>query len=187
MAGNLTILVDVDNVLENLDTIWVQELNKKYNTKVSPEDITDWKIEKFFPTLSRSQVFSPLHKEKTWQRLKPIPGSQDMLKRLKNEGHKIILVTAAHPQTVLFKFNFLDKYFPFIPFKDVVVTSQKQMVRGDVLIDDAPHNLEGGEYRGILMDMPYNRRYNEKEMGFTRVRNWSEIYKAINRIQTEGC
>lgn len=34
MAGNLTILVDVDNVLENLNTVWVQGLNKKYGTDV---------------------------------------------------------------------------------------------------------------------------------------------------------
>jgi 5'-nucleotidase len=186
MAGNLTILVDVDNVLENLNMIWVQELNKKYQTDVKMEDITDWEIKKFFPGLSKSQVFSPLHKRQTWDYLEPIPGSQDMIKRLINEGHEIILVTASHPQTVLYKFNFLDKYFPFIPFQDVIVTSRKQMVRGDVLIDDAPHNLESGEYKGILMDMPYNRNYDEKAKGFIRVHNWNEIYEAINKITAEG-
>lgn len=184
MADNLTILVDVDNVLENLNTVWVQGLNKKYGTDVKTEDITDWDITKFFPGLSKSQVFSPLHKKQTWDHLEVMPGSQDMIKRLINEGHKIILVTASHPQTVLYKFGFLDKHFPFIPFKDVIVTARKQMVKGDVLIDDAPHNLEGGEYKGILMDMPYNKSYDESQKGFVRVHNWNEIYKAINKIKT---
>lgn len=47
----LTILVDMDDVLENLVECWVNELNKKCGSSLREEDITDWRIAKFFPQL----------------------------------------------------------------------------------------------------------------------------------------
>ena len=50
------------------------------------------------------------------------------------------------------------------------------------MIDDAPHNLEGGEYLGLLMYSPHNRGYNAEEQGFIRVDNWEQIYNTIKSI-----
>lgn len=55
----LTILVDMDDVLENLVECWVDELNKKCGSSLCEEDITDWRIAKFFPSLT-NEDFSPL-------------------------------------------------------------------------------------------------------------------------------
>ena len=53
MKGNdflrtLTILVDMDDTLEDLCTHWVQYLNEKYGTVVTTDDIKDWHIAKCF-------------------------------------------------------------------------------------------------------------------------------------------
>ena len=40
----ITVLVDVDNVLEDLDTPWVKAVNDKYGTNVKVSDITNWNI-----------------------------------------------------------------------------------------------------------------------------------------------
>lgn len=55
----LTILVDMDDVLENLVECWVDELNKKCGSSLCEEDITDWRIAKFFPSLTM-KISSPL-------------------------------------------------------------------------------------------------------------------------------
>ncbi len=179
MSRSLTILVDVDNVLEDLHTPWVAAVNKKYGTNVKPEDITHWNIEDFFDGLSRTQVFSPLHTRELWESLEPLKDSQKYLKQLKDDGHKVYLLTSAHPDTIPLKIKFVQKYFPFISFKEIIIASKKQMVKGDVLIDDAPHNLEGGEYMGILVDSSHNKSYDESKYGFIRVKNWVEIYEAV--------
>lgn len=57
----LTILVDMDDVLENLVECWVDELNKKCGSSLCEEDITDWRIAKFFPSLTNEDLFSPLN------------------------------------------------------------------------------------------------------------------------------
>jgi 5'(3')-deoxyribonucleotidase len=178
----MTVLVDVDNVLEDLNSAWVDAVNKKYGTSVSPEDIASWDIEKYFNGLSRTQVFSPLHDENFWKSLEPIDGSQVYLKKLIDDGYKVLLVTSSHPDTIQYKYKFIIKHFPYISFKDIIFTSRKQMVRGDVMIDDAPHNLEGGEYLGLLMCSPHNKGYNAEKQGFIRVSNWEQIYNTIKSI-----
>lgn len=182
MGKSLTILVDVDNVLEDLNTPWVNAINKKYGTSVQPSEIIDWDITKFFSGLSKTQVFSPLHSKELWDLLTPLENSQKIMKSLIDDGHRILIVTSAHPDTIPFKYNFLKRYFPFIPFKDVIITSHKQMVKGDILIDDAPHNLKDGEYLGILMDAPHNKEYNESSQAIVRVHNWDEIYSIVNNL-----
>ena len=183
----LTILVDVDNVLEDLNTAWVNAVNQKYGTSTKPEDIVSWRIEKYFEGLSRTQVFSPLHDPKFWESLTPLDGAQEYMQRLIKDGHKLFVVTSCHPDTIKFKHKFLAKYFPFIPFKDVIITSHKQMIKGDVLIDDAPHNFDcsdsAGNQIGLLMGAPHNRDFNALGFGLIRVESWKEIYEAINRIQ----
>lgn len=181
----LTILVDVDNVLEDLDTAWVNAVNAKYGTKVQPNKIVDWDIQRFFPTLSRTQVFSPLHTKELWESLLPLNGSQEYLKRLIDDRHKIVIVTSAHPDTISYKYKFLSRHFPFLSFKDVIIASQKQLVLGDVLIDDAPHNLEGGSYKGILMNAYHNASYDAEANGFVRAKDWDAVYQIIKQMAKE--
>lgn len=61
----------------------------------------------------------------------------------------------------------------------MIITANKQMIRGDVLIDDGVHNLEGGSYKKILMTAPHNRNYDAEANGMIRVSNWTEIEKSI--------
>lgn len=181
----MKILVDVDNVLEDLNTAWVNAINEKYGTTTKPEDIRSWDIEKYFEGLSRTQVFSPLHKKEFWEKLEPMDGAREYLKRLIEDGNEIFIVTSCHPDTIKPKLKFLSKNFSFIPFKNIIITSHKKMIKGDVLIDDAPYNflLEGDRPYGILMDAPHNRSFDEEPHAICRVSSWEDIYDYINLIK----
>ena len=56
------------------------------------------------------------------------------------------------------------------------------MIRGDVLIDDGIHNLEGGDYVKILMTAPHNRNYDAEANGMIRVHNWEEIEEILSQL-----
>ena len=178
----------MDDTIEDLCGAWIGYLNDTYGTTVKKEDITDWEVSKFFPTLTEKEVFGALLKKKLWERVKPLPGASENLQKLITDGHRVMILTASHPNTVGIKLNkVLFRYFPFFTAKDVIVASRKQLVMGDVLIDDAPHNLEGGVYRGILMSAPHNRRYDAAANGFIRADNWDQIYNIIRGLaETEG-
>lgn len=177
-----TILVDMDNVLENLDAVWVDELNKRHGLSMTPDDITEWDMAKFYPTLSRTQVFAPLHDESVWKRVEPLPGAQEAVKAMKEDGHDVVVVTASHPDTVKWKYDWLAKYFSAIPYRDIVFTARKQLVRGDFLVDDAPHNLFGGSYIPIMFAAAHNRTWMPKkieEFNCFQTEDWNDTLRLI--------
>ena len=65
----------------------------------------------------------------------------------------------------------------------MIITGRKQMIRGDVLIDDGIHNLEGGQYRKILFTAPHNRFYDAEANGMTRVTTWEEVVAIIDGME----
>lgn len=179
----MTILVDMDDVLEKLVASWVDFLNKKYSTNVKPEDVDDWDISKFFPTLTREQVFQASVEEDMWKNVKPMPGAEKALKKLIADGHELYIVTATLYPTVKVKMeDVLFKYYDFLSWDQVIITSKKQLIKGDVLIDDGPHNLEGGSYHKILFTAAHNKKFDEKTIGAIRVNNWDEALSVIDSL-----
>lgn len=179
----LTILVDMDDTIENLCEVWVKYLNELHYINVSIKNIQEWDITKAFPMLNRSDVFAPLSRAELWERVTPLPGAVEYLKRLIDDGHKVIIVTASDPDIISLKLtHVLFKYFPYFTYNDVIITSQKQFVRGDILVDDAPHNLEGGCYVKLLFDAPHNQLYEIKDDDMFRVHDWQETYAVINYL-----
>ena len=179
----MVILVDMDDTIENLLESWVGYLNEKYCTNVNPDDVTDWDVSKSFPELTREQVYKPLFDDELWRTVKPMDGAAENLKRLIDEGHEVYIVTNSCYQTLVVKMEeVLFRYFPFLTWEQVILASNKQMIRGDVLIDDGIHNLIDGDYIKILMDAPHNRQYDAAPMGMYRVHNWDEVYKLIRQL-----
>lgn len=179
MKKILTILFDADDTVENLVECWTSMLNERHGTSVTPEDITSWEIYKAFPTLTKDQVYSVLREDALWHRLQPIPGSVEVLSKLYHEGHQLYMVTASDYRTCKPKAERLLEIFPFLDWKHIIFTSNKQMVKGDILIDDGPHNLIDGDYFKILFDAPHNRSFPEAEYGMMRAHNWDEVDLAI--------
>ena len=55
------------------------------------------------------------------------------------------------------------------------------MIKGDVLIDDNPNNLVGGEYKKILFNKSHN--VNDRDNPeFHCADDWKEVYKIIKEI-----
>ena len=109
----LTILIDMDDVLENLVECWVAALNRKHGTTVKPEDITNWLIGEFFPSLTKEELFAPLNDPAFWGNLSPMPFAQDVICRLIDDGHLVRVVTSSYYNTVPPKMTWLFKHYPY--------------------------------------------------------------------------
>lgn len=179
----LTILVDMDDVLENLVECWVDELNKKCGSSLCEEDITDWRIAKFFPSLTNEDLFSPLNTAEFWGKIAPMQNAQDILKKLIDDGHTIRIVTASYYATVPAKIKRLLEMYPYLKWEDVIVASDKSLIFGDIMIDDGTHNLEVTSCGlAVLFDRPHNRSYNDEAAGMVRVETWDEIYEVVSEF-----
>lgn len=183
----LTLLVDMDDTIEDLLGAWLTYLNQKHGTNVGKDDITQWDISAAFPSLSKQQVYEPILLNDFWKTVKPKDGAYDALEKMLADGHSIYIVTASNHETLHTKMEcVLFRYFPFLSWNNVIVTSNKQMIKGDILIDDGVHNLIGGEYVGILMDAPHNKNFPNDEFGITRVYNWEDAYGVVTKMSMKG-
>lgn len=186
MKKTFTILFDADDTSENLSEVWLAVLNEKYGTSVAVTDIHDWDVSLAFPGLTREQVYGALNWEVLWQQLAPLPGSQRVLQQLYDEGHQLYMVTATDYRHCKPKMDAILAMFPFLDWDHVILTSRKQLVRGDILIDDGPHNLVGGDYVRILFDRPYNHDFPDRAEGCIRAHGWDEVYTIIAELSGSG-
>ena len=179
----MTILVDMDDVLEQLLDGMIRYINSRYGTKTTLDDIREWELASAFPGLSREQIYSPELDPDFWKDVKPMPGANEALQKLIADGHEIYIVTASLYQTLPEKMDeVLFRYFPYISWDHVIVTHNKHLIHGDVLVDDGPHNLTGGSYRKILFEAPHNRNFDESSIGAKRARTWEEVYELISAM-----
>ena len=180
----MTILVDMDDTMEQLLEALVKRANERFGRNAAVDDVTDWSIVCAFPGIEKRQILDFMREADFWEDVKPVPGAAEALKHFMDEGHDVYVVTATEFEHVREKMeNVLFRYFPVLSPRQVIITCRKQMIRGDVLIDDGIHNLEGGEYRKILFTRPYNRDYDAEANGMVRVHNWDEIVKVIDRME----
>ena len=178
--SDITILIDIDDTVEDLLGAWCKCLNEKYNLSVHPEEVTDWDIAKFFPTLTKEQVFEPLHTEHFWKTVEPKDEAVKYVKQLIDDGFNVYLCTTTDYRNVKPKFEYIImKHFPFISWQQVIVAGRKQMIKADFLIDDGVHNQEGGDYIKILVSTPHNRGYDAKANGMVRSENWKFTYDTV--------
>lgn len=103
----LTILVDMDDTIENLLSCWVSYLNSQYGLQVRTEDVCDWDLSLAYPSLTKEQIFAPLYDDRLWQQVKPLPRAVPVLQRLQERGHEIYIVTSSNYQTLKTKMDSL--------------------------------------------------------------------------------
>ena len=177
----MVILVDMDDTIEQLLPAWVSRANEKYGANVTLDQITDWNVAAPYPGVTKEEIYSVTYEPGFWSSIEPMPGAAEALKHFMDEGHQVFIVTATEPEHVEEKMRgLLFRYFPFLNWEQVIITGRKQMIRGDVLIDDGIHNLEGGAYKKILFTAPHNRFYDAEANGMTRVWNWDEVVEIID-------
>ena len=177
----LRILVDMDEVLDNLLDGWVAYLNERYGVHADAKDIRQWSLTCVFPFLTEEETIQPLYEDAFHASLAPKPHSVEYLHKMISDGHEVFVVTAASVyQTVPAKMDWLFAHYPYLSWENVMIARRKQLIQGDVLIDDGIHNLEGGNYFKILYDCPYNQSYNAEANGMVRVYSLKEAYEVIN-------
>ena len=183
----MTILIDMDDTIEQLLKAWIAKVNRIYNTTTKYEDIKVWDVSAAFDGLSKEQVYSVIMDDDFWETVEPIPNASDVIKSFIDKGHTVYIVTATPYQSIKAKMDkVLFRYFPYLSWENVIITSNKQLLKADILIDDGVHNLAGGEYMKILMTAPNNLQYDAEKNGMIRVKDWNEIDRIVSALEKEG-
>ncbi|KAF0249631.1 MAG: 5'(3')-deoxyribonucleotidase [bacterium] len=117
-----------------------------------------------------------------FRNLEPTKGSIDAINSLIELGHDVRICTSPlsrYENCVLEKFEWVEKHFGREFTKKIILTKDKTMVRGDLLIDDNPE-VKGAfkpDWEHIIFDYPYNKNKVEK-----RRLTWSNWKEILNNI-----
>lgn len=168
------ILVDMDGVLCNLIEKWFTTYNKEYGDDLCIDKQVEWGPHRY--AKAGKSVYKYLSMPGFFRDLRPIPGAIDGMRSLIERGHDVVVVTAArngHRD----KIDWLRERLPFLDQNNIVFAHRKYLVRGDILFDDAPHNLEAFEPYGqpVAMAYPYN-----ESVTCPRVGSWSEFLEFVD-------
>lgn len=183
----MTILVDLDDTVWYLLQPWLDYLNKKYKLNVQLNDIKQWDLKYVFPTLKEAQIYAPLSYESFWRKyINPIPGAIDIIKKLYSEGHDIFFITATVHKNVPVKAELVKRYFSFIPIENLIIAHNKDMIKGDIIIDDNIENVKNRSL-SILFTAPHNdsecvQSYCNEQHTMYRADSWQEIYDYIHNL-----
>lgn len=179
----LTVLVDLDDTIEDLLTAWIHALNERFGRDVDPEHVRLWDVLEYYPGLSKSDIYSVFDWDNFWSNVKPKPGAVEYMKRLIDDGHKVYIVTATYYLNIQVKMEMvLFKYFPFLKWDQVIIAQDKAMIDGDVIIDDGIHNHLRKRRLNVLMDAPHNRHIDAATIGAVRAESMEEAYRAVSEL-----
>ncbi len=171
----MRILLDMDGVIADLLTHWCQLINDRHGENLTPETATDWNIHKLCQDPdAANKIYEFFREDGFFRELPPMPGAVEGIQTLMRRGHDVVIVTAC-------KYGHSDKrawfrdHLPHFNRRNIIFAERKELIRGDVFIDDHVQNLEAWAWSwpgktAICFDAAHNRHW-----GGERVHNWEEI------------
>lgn len=156
----LTIIIDVDNTVNDLCSAVLSVYNERYNDNLKPEDITDYYIENFVKDEAKEDFWKLFTEKETWKRINPI--NVEAVRWLL-ENHNTYFCTACMPENLYKKSRWLSRIFPGINIEDrLILCHNKQMISCEYMIDDCLDNFIGGSYEPVCLKYPWNSKYKGK-------------------------
>ncbi len=168
----MVLFVDMDEVIADTYYAHVDRYNQEYEACLTINDCLGSEVWQKVPAEHQGSVRRHACSDGFFRALIPIRDSQRVLKELAGK-YDVYIASAAmqFPNSLLEKSEWLDEFFPFIPWENRILCGHKHILRGDILIDDRSYNLELFQGRRILFTSPHNIH----TAGYERADSWTDI------------
>lgn len=183
----MLIACDVDGVIADLHFEWLRRYNRDYADALTLDRLTSWDLHTHTKAECGQRIYEYLSDPDLYEYVSPVAGAAAVIAEWRRRGHGVVFVSACTYGMTDQKAQWLVRHgfsagrtrgaLPddFIPIRD------KHLVRADVLIDDAPHNLEAwwqhNKRPSIAVTMPYNLHF--RQPGMLRASDWAGIDQAV--------
>lgn len=167
------VLVDMDGVLAD---VYAQFINYEYNEsgiRLSAKELNGKTEAEAFPHYLRH-----VNQENFFRNAPVITDSIEGLKYL-NGKYKVLIVSSAteFPRSLTEKQAWLNQYFPFIGWEQMIFCGHKDAIKGDIMIDDHIKNLGNFEGKKLLFTQPHN--VNIQDSHLHRVTGWKDVMRKL--------
>ncbi len=169
----LRLIVDMDGVLADVYQQFIHFEFLESGVKINLNSVEGDDEIVAFPN-----GYKHVHERGFFRSAPLIPYAQTVLEEL-NQSHEVFIVSSAmeFPNSLEEKYYWLLENFPFLSWKQFVLCGSKQVVEGDIMIDDHFKNLDYFKGKTLLFDQPHNRNHNDHP--HHRVHNWLEIKEIL--------
>lgn len=175
------ILVDMDGVLADFEKGFFQAWKKKFPTRplISPEKRETFCLSESFPGESEKEIRSIFSAPGFFDNLDIISGAKEALGKMQSSENNVLICTSPiseYANCVLEKYRWVAKNLGPEWTKKIIMTRDKTLAFGDILIDDKPEHrgLRKPSWEHVLFDAPYNQHVKAK----LRItwNNWEKIF-----------
>ena len=183
--------VDVDGVLLKWEEAFDNFMAGQGLTK---KDQGHFDLRKHYPEVPADALntYISVFNESAYMRyLEPMDGAVEYVTKLAEEGYRFSVVTSqtlnkvanrAREDNLKEVFGDVFEDFTFLETGQGKYFALQKFDMETIWIDDKPDNVESGKVLGlvpILLDLPHNRSYNNKQMNIQRANSWKDIYDII--------
>lgn len=196
----MRILIDVDGVMLNTQEALLTRLNHRYGTRYTLDNVTNYHwFENVYKDIN---PWAELEDEDFWyEEVSLIDGAEDAVNYFIDRGHEVYFVTASHvcnPALDAKMFclkthmGFTEKWLD----NHVIITQHKELIEGNVLIDDCPENIHkwrdtrffyNNHARAILFGQPWNENQDNSQddtlYPLFPHKRWEEIKDIVTRLE----
>lgn len=174
LRASKVILIDQDGPLAQLTPKLYAMVQKRYPNVAHIIPNRYLKLEKHYPKEMQASIVALYTQPGFFLGLEPVQGARDALEEMVHAGHEVRICTSpltAYTHCVLEKYQWVEKYFGHEWTRRIILTKDKTLVRGDILIDDKPEitGAMSPTWKHVLYDAPYNRNRE-----IDRLHRWSD-------------
>lgn len=182
MIRKKVVAVDMDDTILFLMKAIHSDHNQKHpDFQVSFDKMVAFDDSMFHPSYDKMEFFA---RPGTFLNLELMDEHVVNELQMINEEYDLIIVTSSFAENVLEKWQWLQKYLPFIPHRNFCSFSRKDLIQADILIDDAIHNVKDWVATGrpaLVPEHHWNRQLSELE-GVTMFNGWEGMKRKIDNV-----
>ena len=177
------ILVDMDGVIADWGKQWDHVLNTMWPESRLPRhrEQRTFDLKAGMDDYDRDVVDLVMNHPGFYRELSPIDGAVEALLTMVDDGHTVNVCTSpwlTNRTCLQDKVDWLETHVGVGWSKRAVVTSDKTVVHGDLLIDDKPEIVGAltPSWEHVVFDQPYNQHVTRR-----RLSDWSQWRSILDR------
>jgi len=163
--------IDMDEVLADTLRKFLTLYQRDFG--ISPDVLQEpcKELHEHLPEHINKQWAVYIHEKGFFRDIPPMPDAVETV-RLLQSSYQVYVVSAAMEfrNSLEDKYDWLQEYFPFIPWTHILFTGEK-IISADILIDDRIKNLVNFNGRKLLFTSPHNMLIT----GYERVDSWKAV------------
>lgn len=181
----MILLIDMDEVLVDTATGWLTRYNADWNDNLTVNDIKSWNWHEWVKPECGMKVYDYLFEKGFFKSLKPRLDAISSMNYLLGCKDLDICIVTASPLGSKYgyedKKEWIMKHLPAFPLKNYMPIHRKDLVSGDIMFDDGPHNLRSFNGIAIAQSMPWN----DETCCDASVKTWKEFVELIDLMRTK--